>query len=504
MTTVRAATGDLAGTTADVVVVGIGQGPDRTPLLAGGAAAADDVLGGTLLATLASLGATGAHGELTRIPTGGALAAPVLLALGLGKPVDGGYPAEALRRAAGALGRALAGTGTAVTTLAAAGDDPSAALTAVAEGVLLGAYSFSSYRHTSLAARKPALTELVLLVDDEAAAAPLVERAVVVTDAVALARDLVNTPPLDLHPAELARRAAEAGEAAGLSVEVLDEEALAAGGYGGILGVGAGSARPPRLVRLTWTPPAVTASTPRVALVGKGITFDSGGISIKPAANMENMKSDMAGAASVIAAAIAAARLGLPVIVDAWAPLAENMPGGQAIRPSDVLTMFSGTTVEVINTDAEGRLVLADALARAAQESPVLMVDVATLTGAQLVALGTKTAAVMGTDDARAKVVAAASRSGELVWPMPLPPELRPGIDSETADILNTGPREGGMLTAGLFLQEFVPDGVAWAHLDVAGPAYNTGGAWGHTPKGGTGHPVRTLVALLEDVAAGG
>jgi leucyl aminopeptidase len=240
-----------------------------------------------------------------------------------------------------------------------------------------------------------------------------------------------------------------------------------------------------------------------VALVGKGITFDSGGLSLKPSGSMESMKSDMAGAASVLATAIAAARLRIPVAVTSWCPLAENMPSGASIRPSDVLTMYGGKTVEVLNTDAEGRLVLADAIVRAAEEEPALIVDVATLTGAALVALGSRTFGVMGSEGLREQVVSAAGRAGDQAWPMPLPADIRPSLDSEVADICNIGDRNGGMLSAGLFLKEFVPEGVPWAHLDIAGPAWNGGSPWGHTPKGGTGVPVATLVALLEDVAAG-
>jgi leucyl aminopeptidase len=328
-----------------------------------------------------------------------------------------------------------------------------------------------------------------------------VKRALVVAQAVNLARDLVNTPPSHLHPVELAEAAQAQASRVGLAVEVLDEKALKKGGFGGILGVGQGSAHPPRLVHLSHK---ARGAKKTVALVGKGITFDSGGISIKPAAGMEDMKSDMGGAAACIATMAAVAELGLKVNVEAWIPMAENMPSGTAIRPSDVLTMRGGTRVEVNNTDAEGRLILGDAISRACDDSPDIVLDVATLTGAQLVALGARTAGVMGNDDAlRDQVVAAAGRAGEAMWPMPLPPELRKGLDSEVADLVNTGPREGGMLTAGLFLKEFVADGVSWAHLDIAGPAFNTGAPYGYTHTGGTGAAVRTFVELLEQVAAG-
>jgi leucyl aminopeptidase len=212
----------------------------------------------------------------------------------------------------------------------------------------------------------------------------------------------------------------------------------------------------------------------------------------------------MGGAAAVIAAVTAIARLGLDVNVTAWAPMAENMPSGTAQRPSDVLRIYGGKTVEVLNTDAEGRLVLADAIVRASEDKPDLIVDVATLTGAQLVALGSRTSAIMANDDdVRSAVHDAANRSGEQMWPMPLPDELRPSMDSQIADIANMGDKYGGMLVAGLFLRDFVGEGLKWVHLDIAGPAWNDSAAHGYTPKGGTGAAVRTLVLLAQDVADG-
>jgi leucyl aminopeptidase len=294
----------------------------------------------------------------------------------------------------------------------------------------------------------------------------------------------------------LAENAAALAGPHGIEVEILDEVALKAAAFGGILGVGAGSVRPPRLVRLAWRHPDATRT---IAFVGKGITFDSGGLSIKPAKAMEWMKADMAGAAAVIAAISAIARLNLPINITAWAPLAENMPSGTATRPGDVLRMYGGKTVEVLNTDAEGRLVLGDALVRAGEEKPDAIVDVATLTGAQLVALGARVSAIMtNDDDFGAEVRRAADDAGEAMWPMPLPPELRASMDTDIADIANIGDRSGGMLVAGLFLAEFVPAGTPWVHLDIAGPSYNDGKPYGYTPSGGTGVAVRTLVRLAE------
>jgi leucyl aminopeptidase len=492
VTSLSLSTSSAAEIDADAVVVGVAQGPDGL-VLATGADALDTALGGGLVAALTGLGATGRAEEVTRLATLGAVPAGVVVAVGLG-PVAEAYDPELVRRATGAAVRALAGSPTVALALTGAG------ARAVSEGALLGAYSFDRYRTTSGADHRPPVEALVLLADqDGEAEQAAVRRAEVVVRAVHLARDLVNTPPSDLHPEDLADVARERAEAVGVDVEVLDEEALVDGGFGGIVGVGQGSANAPRLVHLSYR--GGSGSGPKVALVGKGITFDSGGLSLKPAASMEEMKSDMGGAAAVVASVTAIAELGLAVDVEAWVPMAENMPSGTAIRPSDVLTLRGGKTVEVNNTDAEGRLILADAIARACEDTPDVVIDVATLTGAQLVALGARTTAVMANDDAlRGQVVDAAGRAGEPSWPMPLPAELKKGLDSEVADLVNTGPREGGMLTAGLFLQEFVAEGVRWAHLDIAGPAYNSADAYGYTPHGGTGAAVRTFVQLLEDL----
>ena len=508
-------TGESAAT-ADTDAVVVGTLPARdggsVPRLAPGAAAVDVAFDGQLAALLALVGATGRADEVVKLPTRGALKAPLLVAVGLGAPKGDGPAAEQLRRASGAAARALAGTAHAVTTLSWPGRG---AAGAAAEGTLLGAYDFTAYKNVGgtgrgarggePAARRAPLQRMDLVVEDadSAVSEEAVRRAAAVAHAVRTARDLVNTPPNDLFPASFAQRAAGLGASAGLEVEVLDEAALAAGGYGGVLAVGGGSSRPPRLVRLRWGGgPEPRAS---VALVGKGITFDTGGISIKPAAQMDHMTSDMAGAAAVIATTVLAATLALPVAVTATVPMAENMPSATAYRPGDVLHMYGGRTVEVLNTDAEGRLILADAIVRACEDAPDYLVDTATLTGAQIVALGTRTAGVMGSDVFRDRVAALGREVGEDAWAMPFPDHLRGDLDSRIADIANvTGKRDGGMLVAGTFLREFVPDGLAWAHLDVAGPAFHTGGPYGYTTKGGTGVPVRTLAALLTDIAENG
>ena len=489
---------------ADAVVIGVTKEAGGA-LPVPGTKDVDEALGGTLAQTLATLGATGEAGEVTRIPSGGRLAAPLIAVVGMGDAAggsDAAFDPEALRRAAGAAVRALlAGRRTGHTAdmriaLALPARDPAEA-GAVALGGLLGGYAFRRYR------TEPAPAASLTVLAHASDAAPAAERAQVLADAVSLVRDLVNTGPSDLVPAMFAARAEQVAADSGLAITVLDEQALAEGGYGGILGVGQGSANPPRLVRLEHTPDGAERT---LVLAGKGITFDSGGLSLKPAKSMESMKSDMSGAAAVLGAMQAIAALGLPVRVVGYLPIAENMPSGTAQRPSDVLTMFGGTTVEVMNTDAEGRLVLADALAASAADSPDVLIDVATLTGAQVVALGPLVGGVMANNDGlRDAVVDAARRAGEAMWPMPLPTELAKGLESPVADLANvpSDSRGGGMLVAGLFLQEFVPTGVRWAHLDIAGPAFNESGPHGYTPKGGTGAATRTLVQIAQDMADG-
>jgi len=505
--TVSLSTSESAPETAeaDILVIGVVKTP-AGPAAAPGLAGMDDALGGTLAGSLAALGATGELEEISKIPGGGKLPAALVLAVGLGSAPDAGgsFDAERLRRAAGAALRASA----AKKTPGAADDDPPAkavtialpALTpgeaeAVTAGALLGAYSFRKYRPT------PAGDLAVTVLTGEGNA-EAVRRGQVTAKAVNLVRDLVNTSPLDLPPAALADAAERVAAEAGISAEVLDETALRDGGYGGLTGVGQGSSRPPRLIRLSYTHPDATQT---VAFIGKGITFDSGGLSLKPPKSMETMKCDMSGAAAVLAATAAVADLALPVNVVAYLCAAENMPGGGAQRPSDVIRIYGGKTVEVLNTDAEGRLVLADGIARSAEDNPVLIVDVATLTGAATVALGERTTGVMGSSDAVAAEVAEIMRqAGEPAWAMPFPEELRKGLDSTVADMTNVASgRAGGMLTAGLFLREFVPAGVAWAHLDIAGPAFNEGAPFGYTPKGGTGSAARALIAIAAETAAG-
>jgi leucyl aminopeptidase len=505
VTALTLSTAAAPGLRADAIVIGVVKGADG-PVVAPGAEAVDKAYDGRLAGVLETLGAAGAEGEVTKLPAPAGFKTPLVLAVGLGSEPekDASYDAEALRRAAGVAARALAGSKKAAFALPLT---DAADLGAVAEGVALGAYSFDAYKEQDKDAKakkgKSPLAEATLLGGKprDAAHKAALARAAAVTEELNRARDLINTPPNDLDPEAFAAVAQTAAKEHGIKVQILDEKALTKGGYGGILGVGAGSAAGPRLVKLSYTS---SKAKKHLAFVGKGITYDSGGISLKPAGHNETMKCDMSGAAAVLAAVVAVARLGLDVNVTGWLALAENMPSGSATRPGDVLRMFSGKTVEVLNTDAEGRLVLADALWAASQEKPDAIVDVATLTGAMMLALGNRTFGIMANDDAfRSALHEAAEEVGEPAWPMPLPDHLRKGMDSPIADIANMGERMGGGLVAGLFLREFVGEGITWAHLDIAGPAFNEGGPFGYTPKGGTGTAVRTLVRLAELTAEG-
>ncbi len=485
---------DPASLPGDAVVVGLTTSASGPRLAAGTTLAAP--LKARLTAAVGAIGASGEAGSAQRIPAVAGMAARSVLLVGMGAP-EQARDAEALRRSAGTASRSLAGLAKAVYAFPA---HDAGAAGAIAEGALLGAYAYNQYRTGEGAKRALAAVTVTAAPEVVSAARTAARRARVVAAAVHAARDLINTPPIDLYPASFAAAAQEAVAELPVTVTVLDERRLARGGYGGLIAVGQGSSRPPRLVKLDYSP---AGASKHVALIGKGITFDSGGLSIKPAKGMEDMKSDMSGAAAVLHTVAAAAQLGVPVRITGWLALAENMPSGTAQRPSDVITIRGGRTVEVLNTDAEGRLVLADAIVAAGELEPDAIVDIATLTGAQVVALGNRVSAVMANDDAfQESVTAAAATAGEQFWPMPLPPELRSSLDSRVADIANIGERFGGMLVAGLFLKEFVParngSPIPWAHLDIAGPAFNTGAAYGYTPVGGTGVGIRTMLTLSE------
>ncbi|HJR90616.1 MAG TPA: leucyl aminopeptidase [Aeromicrobium sp.] len=407
---------------------------------------------------------------------------------------------EQLRRLAGAGVRAAVGAK--ATTIALAFEPADADdVQAVAEGALLGSYAFTTYKTKE----KDTLRSISLLTSlaRQASATNAVKAASIVAEAVAQARTWVNTAPADIRPPAFAQAIKEwAGSVTdgATRVTIWDERKLERERCGGILAVGAGSEVPPRLVQLTYRPEKAKA---HLALVGKGITFDSGGLSLKTGTGMQTMKMDMAGAAAVAAAIGAIARLGLPIRVTAIACIAENMPSGSATRPGDILTMRNGATVEVLNTDAEGRLVLGDGLALATEAKPDAVIDVATLTGACIVALGERTAGVMSNDEAlQGKVVDAAKAAGELVWPLPIPEEMTEKVkSSKIADLKQHNPKTaGGALFAAEFLHAFVGD-VPWAHVDIAGPAYNEDSPYGYVPFGGTGFAVRTLVQLARDFA---
>lgn len=441
--------------------------------------------GATVRAALDMLGATGAAEEVTKVP---ASTGPIV-AVGVGKRDD--MDAEKLRRAAGVAARSLTGLKVVATTLGELG------LAAAVEGIALGAYTYRGLKTADVPEDQQPVQKVVFLGKDQA----LFDAAVITAEAVAFARDLVNAPSSHLFPESYAAIATSAAEDNGLTVEVLDDAALAEQGFGGIVAVGQGSTRGPRLVRISYAPEQLD-DAPTVALVGKGITFDTGGVSIKPAANMDQMISDMGGSAAVLATIIAAARLKLNVKVTATIPMAENMPGGNSYRPGDVITHYGGTTSEILNTDAEGRLILADAIARASEDNPDYLIETATLTGAQMVALGLRTAGVMGSDAFRDRVAETGRSVGEQAWAMPIPEEMSTSMSSPVADLRNADPsRWGGMLSAGYYLGNFVGEGIEWVHIDIAGPSFNTGGAHGYTPARATGAPVRTLIAVLEGIA---
>ncbi|MCW2491383.1 MAG: pepA [Frankiales bacterium] len=483
---------------ADVIVIGTLATGDGVALAAG-AQPVDDALGNVLLKALAAVEASGRQDEVIKIPTLGHSAAPLVIATGLGRFDPAGSAAalpepEAIRRGVGAAMRSITTAKRVAIAIGSAGDP--AVVGAISDGVLLGAYRFDRYKS---AAKAPALKRVDIATDNAAPAAvrAVLRRSKIISEAVNNTRDLVNIPANVLNPVTFAAYAKENGEAAGLKVEVLDERGLKRGGFGGILGVGAGSATPPRLVRLSYTPARAKTS---VSLVGKGITFDTGGLDLKNAM-MAQMKSDMGGAAAVIEALLAVAKLRLPIAVTATVPMAENAVSGTAYRPSDILTMRDGRTVEVDNTDAEGRLILADAILRACEDEPDYLIETSTLTGAQLVALGTHTTGAMGSDEFRDRVVALGNAAGESLWAMPLPSHLRAGLDSPVADIVNLPKdRWASMLVAGLFLADFVPEGIDWVHLDIAGPSF-ANSASGYTPRGGTGVIVRTIIAALSDLS---
>lgn len=430
---------------------------------------------------------------------------PAIVFIGCGEA--GAVAADTLRLAGAAFVRAAGRSGSAVVLLPASliggsGEaDERRAVQSTTEGAILGSYRFTGLKSES---EGRCIERLVVAGGGFApgVVAAGVERGTLTSRAVSLARDLVNEPPSSLTPerlAEVARQ--ELGQRDDITLEVWDEQRIAVERLGGLQGVARGSAAPPRLVRATYEPSDpvdVGGHVPHVVLVGKGITFDSGGLSLKTSEGMMTMKTDMSGAAAVVAVLSACGDLGVRVRVTGIAPVTENMPGGRAIKPGDVLTIRNGRTVEVLNTDAEGRLILADGLSLAAELQPDAIIDLATLTGACVVALGTSIAGMFGNDDALvARVQAASARAGEATWRLPMPDDYRSHIDSDVADMKNIGkPGQAGSIVAALLLARFVGD-VPWVHLDIAGPARSDEDG-GVLAKGGTGFGVRTLLELLD------
>ncbi len=476
--------GDLVSESADVLVVPVFEGRTWGP----GAEWVAEELGEYLTEYLDDGDFKGKAGSSLVVPTPDRLGFKRVLLIGLGTDPD----LERIRRGAGTAGKKTTRDKTVATTLHQIMDGAGGATT---EGFMLGQYRFDRYRSD----KKPLKTEELRFVGDGAdTAITESERARVVVEAVSLTRDLINEPAGAKPPSELVAQAQRIADEGGLEITVYEPDQFDRERFGGLAGVAAGSHAPAAMVVLRYEP-----KDPKgfIALVGKGIVFDSGGLSLKPPAGMEAMKTDMSGAAAVLATMQAVAALAPPVRVLAVTPFTENMPGGGAQRPGDVLTPRNGTTVEVLNTDAEGRLILADALSLAAEEKPDLMVDAATLTGGCLVALGEKIAGLWGNDDeAIEKVKAAAAIAGEDVWHMPLHDEYEKNIESEIADIKNSGPRYASSINAALFLKHFVGD-IPWVHLDIAGPARWPDSEHYHT-KGGSGFGVRTLLTLIEQAGA--
>jgi len=483
----------------DTVVVGVGAPAVLTAL--DGPRALQRGFSGKAGQSMTVVDAPSAQGSL-------GAEAPAVVFVGCGK-VEAGAAVDdvvaVLRRTAATLVRAGGKSGAAVLVvpapLADAAGSPRRAAQAVTEGAVLAAYRFVSHKSESEGGEVERFVVAGVGLDAEQLAEGT-RRGLAVADAVCLARDLVNEPPSALTPTRFAEVAtAHAEGRPGVTVEVWDEHRIADERLGGLLGVARGSAEPPRLLKFSYEPaePAsVDGRVPHIVLVGKGITFDSGGLSLKTADGMVTMKTDMSGAAAVLAAIGACSELGVPVRVTAIAPTTENMPGGRAIKPGDVLTIRDGHTIEVLNTDAEGRLVLADGLTLARELQPDAIIDLATLTGACVVALGSHIAGVFGSDEGLiGRVRAASGRAGEGTWPLPLPDEYRSHIESEIADMKNVGKAgQAGAIAAALLLARFV-DGVPWVHLDIAGPARSDEDN-GILAKGGTGFGVRTLLELLE------
>ncbi|GAA3741206.1 leucyl aminopeptidase [Salinactinospora qingdaonensis] len=495
-TEIRPAPGLLIDSTADLVALPIRSGTAGPVIVTEGvgrsATALDERLPAPLEALAAQYDLKGKSGETVEFPVdlGRGLVRMALFGVGEATPRE-------LRRAGAALARLAKGRDLLATTVAALDDVADEALSAFVEGALLASYTFSLA--TGANRPKPVPTAELFGADPERIAEPL-RRGHALAQATALARDLINTPSGEKGPAWLAEQAQRVAAETDLDSAVWDESDLARDGFRSILAVGQGAARPPRLVQLSYEPPGATR---HVVLVGKGITFDTGGLSLKPNDNMMVMKTDMSGAAIVLGAMSVLARLGVTARVTGLLPIAENAFSGEAQRPGDVITTYSGHTVEVLNTDAEGRLVMADAMGYATGSlAPDTLVDVATLTGAAKLALGTGIGALFATtDDLASALTDAGERSGETVWRLPLVEDYRDALDSPVADLANVATKSDhgnpGAINAALFLREFTA-GIPWAHLDIAGPGRSTTED-AEITKGGTAFGTRLLLRWLTE-----
>jgi leucyl aminopeptidase len=489
---IKVIVGDIAQIEADAIVVNLFEG-EKQP--GGATGAVDKALDGAISSLISRGEIKGKFGEVSIVHTFGKLLARMVAIAGLGKSQD--FDVDRIRRVAGEFCRALRKlnchkVATILHGAGIGGVEPEASAKAIAEGALLGLYSFTKYK-------KPEYEDIeeILIVVREKEKVPILESAIgkgkVVAEAANLARDMVNEPANYMTPSQMAEIAKEIAGKYKLECKVFNREDMEAMGMGALLGVAKGSNQPPKLITLAYK--GDEHSEKAMGFLGKGITFDSGGISIKPSEGMDEMKGDMAGAAAVMTALGAIAQLKPKINVTAIIPATENLPSGTALKPGDILKAMNGKTIEVISTDAEGRLILADALSYAVKQGLSPLIDLATLTGACRVALGLLYSGVFGNDQNLVeKVLKAAERTGERMWQMPMPEEYKEQNKSEIADIKNTGNRYGGAITAALFLAEFV-DNTPWVHLDIAGPRLS-GKESGYMVKGAVGFGVRTLVEL--------
>ena len=466
----------------DAIVVGVFD-DGGTPALQEAARSLDEALDGALSSYLIERDLRGKAGSLELIPTLGRVTPKAIAVVGLGRESE--LTASAVRKAAGAAAKRLSDRAVIATTLPALIEGASSA---TIEGFMLGPYAFTRLKSDP----KPPKTQQVILLGGSQAE---IDRGTAYAEATILARDLQSEPPNVLTPDALARRAQEVADVNGLECTIWDEDEVERRGFGGLTAVSRGAINPCRFIELRYAPAEPTG---KVAIVGKGVTFDSGGLSLKPANSMETMKSDMTGAAAVIATMGSLKKLGVTTEVLAYIPTTENLPSGDSMKPGDVIAHFNGRTTEVNNTDAEGRLILADALAHACEQKPDAIVDVATLTGGIMVALGTRISGLFANDDdLSAQLIAASEEAGEPMWRMPLADEFKKDLDSDIADMKNSGPRWGSAIVGAIFLKQHVDPKIPWAHLDIAGTD------WADKPhelgpKGPTGVMARTLIAWIE------